>query len=201
MLTLGLMIENPDPLVTLVAWRDEAKAAGAIEPDAMALATATPGGVPSVRIVLFRGLSPEGAIRFFTNYESRKARDLDLNPRAAAVFHWAALARQVRIEGMVARLPGAASDEYFAGRPRLSQLSAWVSPQSRPIESLAELIARRTERQLALAGGPVPRPPFWGGYGMKADRIELWTSGEGRLHDRRLFEASEGTWTMTRLAP
>jgi pyridoxamine 5'-phosphate oxidase len=201
MLTLASMIEIPNPLLMLVAWRDEAMAAGAAEPDAMVLATATLSGLPSARVVLFRGLAANGSLRFFTNYESRKARELDMNPRAAAVFHWVELGRQVRVEGSVARLPASASDEYFGARPRLSQLSAWVSPQSRPIESLEQLIARRTERELSFAGGPVPRPPFWGGYGLLADRVELWTSGEGRLHERRLFEASHGTWTMTRLAP
>ncbi len=195
------MIETPDPLVTLVAWRDEARAKGAAEPDAMVLATATPGGAPSARVVFFRGLSPERSLRFFTNYESRKARELDANPRAAAVFHWVELGRQVRVEGTVARLPAAASDEYFGGRPRLSQLGAWVSPQSRPIGSLADLAAQRSERERSFAGGPVPRPPFWGGYGLVAERVELWTTGEGRFHDRRLFTESGGRWTMTRLGP
>jgi pyridoxamine 5'-phosphate oxidase len=195
------MIEIPNPLVTLVAWRDEAKVAGAAEPDAMILATATPDGLPSARVVFFRGFSPDGALRFFTNYESRKACELDTNPRAAVVFHWVEIGRQVRVEGAVARLPAAASDEYFAARPRLSQLGAWISPQSRPIESLEDLVARRSEREAALAGGPVPRPPFWGGYGLLAYRVELWRSGAGRFHDRRLFEASGGTWTMTRLGP
>jgi pyridoxamine 5'-phosphate oxidase len=195
------MIETVNPLATLVAWRDEAKAAGAPEPDAMILATATSSGMPSARVVFFRGFSPEGALRFFTNYESRKARELDMNPRASVVFHWVELGRQVRVEGGVSRLPDAASDEYFGARPRLSQLGAWVSPQSREIESLEELVAQRSAREAAFAGKPVPRPPFWGGYGLLADRVELWRSGEGRFHDRRLFEAINGTWTMKRLGP
>jgi pyridoxamine 5'-phosphate oxidase len=157
--------------------------------------------VPSARVVFFRGLASNGALRFFTNYESRKARELDTNARAAAVFHWVELGRQVRVEGAVARLPASASDEYFAARPRLSQLGAWVSPQSRPIESLADLVALRSERELSFAGRAVPRPPFWGGYGLLAERVELWRSGEGRFHERRLFEVSGGTWTLTRLGP
>jgi len=195
------MIESLDPLPTLEAWRDEARAAGVAEPDAMLLATATPDGLPSARVVYLRGFSPDGSLRFFTNYESRKARELQDNPRAAAVLYWAELSKQVRIEGAVARLPPAASDEYFQSRARLSQLGAWVSPQSRPIASLEELIDLRSERDAALAGAAVPRPPFWGGFGLLPDRFEFWKRGEGRFHDRRLFERRSGTWTMTRLAP
>jgi pyridoxamine 5'-phosphate oxidase len=171
----------------------------------MVLATATHDGVPSARVVLFRGLSPDGAIQFFTNYESRKARELDQNPRAALTFHWAVLERQVRVEGTVARLSSAGSDAYFAGRPRLSQIGAWVSPQSRPIASLDELIVRRDEKEKAFHGGAVPRPPFWGGYGLLPARIELWTRGDGRFHDRRLYEregpGAGGAWRITTLAP
>jgi pyridoxamine 5'-phosphate oxidase len=190
-----------DPIATLVAWCDEARARGLREPEAMTLATATRGGVPSARVVLFRGLTPERAIRFFTNYESRKARELDDNPRAAAVFHWADLGKQVRIEGSVSRLPAAASDEYFASRPRLSQLGAWASPQSQPIGSLDELIARRAERERELGTGPVPRPAFWGGYALRPERVELWVDGEARFHERRLFERAGEAWSVSSLAP
>jgi pyridoxamine 5'-phosphate oxidase len=198
--------QNPhtDPLVTLVAWLEEARASGVREPEAMVLATATHDGVPSGRVVLFRGLSPDGALRFFTHYESRKARELDSNPRAALTFHWPSIERQVRVEGTVARLPAAASDAYFAGRARLSQIGAWVSPQSRPIASLDELVVRRADREKEFQGGAVPRPPFWGGYGLTPTRIELWRSGEGRFHDRDLFEregAPPGEWRVTTLAP
>jgi pyridoxamine 5'-phosphate oxidase len=190
-----------DPLVTLLAWIDEARTRGAPDPDAMVLATASPDGVPSARVVYFRGLTPAGALSFFTNYESRKGRELESNPRAAAAFHWPVLGRQVRVEGTVDRLPKAASDAYFAHRPRLSQIGAWVSPQSREIDSLDDLLASRKEREEAFAGGTVPRPPFWGGYGLSPTRIELWTSGEGRFHDRRLFERAVDGWKTTTLAP
>jgi pyridoxamine 5'-phosphate oxidase len=192
---------NDDPIATLVAWCDEARTRGLREPNAMTLATATPDAVPSARVVLFRGLTPEGAVRFFTNYESRKARELDQNPRAAAVFYWPDLGRQVRIEGKVTRLSAEASDVYFAGRPRMSQLSAWASPQSLPIASLEELVARRTEKEAAMGAGPVPRPPFWGGYALEPERVELWITGEARFHDRRLFERTDKGWRVSTLAP
>jgi pyridoxamine 5'-phosphate oxidase len=190
-----------DPIATLVAWCGEARARGLREPEAMTLATATPGGLPSARVVLFRGLTPEGAIRFFTNYESKKAHELDQNPHAAAVFYWADLGKQVRVEGTVSRLPAAASDEYFAGRPRMSQLGAWASPQSRPIASLDELVSRRAEQEAQLRAGPVPRPPFWGGYALLPERVELWVNGEARFHERRLFERAGNGWRVTTLAP
>jgi pyridoxamine 5'-phosphate oxidase len=190
-----------DPIATLVAWCDEAERRGLIEPTAMTLATATPSGVPSARVVLFRGLTPERALRFFTNYESRKARELDVNPRAAAVFYWRELAKQARVEGTVARLPAAASDAYFASRARLSQLSAWASPQSETIPSLEPLVARRAERDAEFAGGTVPRPPFWGGYALAPERVELWINGEARFHDRQLFERTANGWRISILAP
>ena len=190
-----------DPVANLRAWIEEARARGAPDPDAMVLATATREGAPSARVVYLRGLTPEGALCFFTNYESRKGRELADNPRAALTFHWPVLGRQARVEGEVAPLPPAASDAYFASRPRLSQIGAWVSPQSRPIPSLDELLARRREREAAFAGGAVPRPPFWGGYGLTASRVELWKSGEGRFHERRLFEREGGAWRVTSLGP
>jgi pyridoxamine 5'-phosphate oxidase len=192
---------TPDPIATLVSWCEEAKARGLREPYAMTLATATPRAVPSARVVLFRGLTPEGAIRFFTNYESRKARELEQNPNAAAVFYWADLGRQVRIEGKVSRLSAAESDEYFAGRPRMSQLSAWASPQSRPVASLEDLLALRAEKEAEIGAGAVPRPPFWGGYALTPERVELWTNGEARFHERQLFERTPEGWRVTTLAP
>ena len=190
-----------DPIATLVAWCEEAKQRGLIEPTAMTLATATREGVPSARVVLFRGLTKEGALRFFTNYGSHKARELEENPLASAVFYWRELARQVRVDGRVSRLPEADSDDYFARRGRLSQLSAWASPQSEPIASMEELLARRSEREAEFEGKAVPRPPFWGGYALLPETVELWVNGEARFHDRRLFERTAGGWKRSRLAP
>jgi pyridoxamine 5'-phosphate oxidase len=187
------------PLDRAAEWLAEAQRAALPDPEAMALATATADGAPSVRTVLCRGIDARG-LRFFTNYESRKAAELDSNPRAAVVFHWPGLARQLRAEGRIERLPGAESDEYFAGRPRGHRLSALASPQSRPIASLDELRARveRLEREL---GEDVPRPAFWGGYRLVPHAVEFWVQGAHRLHDRLRFELKDGVWREERLAP
>lgn len=189
-----------DPLRALDAWRAEAARLEVIEPDAMALATATPEGRPAVRMVLLRGIAGR-ELHFFTNYESRKADEIQANPWAAAVFFWSVLKRQVRVEGPVSRLPAERSDAYFASRPRGHQLAAWASPQSRPIESL-EVLARRVEElDRRFAGGPVPRPPGWGGYALLAERVELWIGGADRLHERQLYVWDGATWTRQQLAP
>jgi pyridoxamine 5'-phosphate oxidase len=173
---------------------EEARAAGVEEPEAMALATADASGAPSVRIVLCRGIDPEG-ITFFTSYESRKGRELAANPRASVAFHWEVLRRQVRIEGAVEPVSAAASDAYFHSRARGSQLAASVSPQSREIESLDWLKARQRELEASLAGRDVPRPPTWGGYRLRAHAVELWTAGADRLHHRVRYErAPGGAW-------
>jgi pyridoxamine 5'-phosphate oxidase len=187
------------PLDRAAEWLEEAQRAGLPDPVAMALATATADGAPSARIVLCRGIDARG-LRFFTNYESRKAAELDANPRAAVVFHWPGLARQLRAEGRVERLPGAESDEYFAGRPRGHQLSAHASPQSRPIASLdvVRLRAAALDEEL---GHDVPRPAFWGGYRLVPHAIEFWVEGAHRLHDRVRFELEDGAWREERLAP
>jgi pyridoxamine 5'-phosphate oxidase len=189
-----------DPVATSVAWIGQARAAGDPIPEAVALATASRDGVPSVRMVLMRGLS-EGAPRFFTHYESRKAHEIADNPRAAFVFHWKVIERQARIEGTVQRLSAAESDAYFAQRPRGSQLSASVSPQSRPIDSLQELHEARRVLEASLGERPVPRPPNWGGYRLVPTAVELWRSGDARLHDRERFERTDDGWTRQRLAP
>src|SRR5579863_4421310 len=173
------------PLETLAQWVEEARRGGMDEPEAMALATATSAGVPSVRIVLCRGIDAEG-IRFFTNYESRKGRELDVNPAAAATFFWPVLHRQVRVEGRAERLSGADSDAYFDQRPRSHQISAWASAQSRPLSSLDALRSRAGELATEHEGRPVPRPPYWGGYRLRASAIELWMRGADRLHERLL---------------
>ncbi|MGH7297507.1 MAG: pyridoxamine 5'-phosphate oxidase [Polyangiaceae bacterium] len=188
------------PLQTLAAWLAEAESAGLSEPSAMALATVSPEGAPSVRIVLCRGVDARG-VRFFTNYDSRKAHELDATGRAAAVFHWASLGRQVRIEGRVERATAAESDAYFEARPRGHQLAGAVSPQSRPIESLDALRAEYLSLEARLAGAPVPRPAGWGGYWLLADRVEVWKAGADRMHDRIAYERRGSEWAGVRLAP
>jgi pyridoxamine 5'-phosphate oxidase len=188
------------PLETLAAWIEEARDRGAVEPESMALATATPGGVASVRIVLCRGIDTRG-LRFFTNYESRKGSELDRNPRAAVVFHWPVLGRQVRVEGPVERLSAAESDAYFHARPRGHQLSAWASAQSRPVASLDELRRRMADLTAQYEGREVPRPPYWGGFLLRASSVELWAQGADRVHDRVHYSLDEGAWRAQRLAP
>lgn len=188
------------PLATLADWIREAESAGVPEPEAMALATVGVGGVPSLRFVLCRGVDEKG-VRFFTNFESRKGRELADNPHAAVVFHWAALERQVRVEGRVERLTAAESDAYFRSRPRGSQISSAISPQSRPIASLEDLYARCADLDARLGGAEVPRPAHWGGYLLHAMAVELWRGGPDRLHDRLRYVRRGDAWEATRLAP
>jgi pyridoxamine 5'-phosphate oxidase len=188
------------PLETLARWLEDARSAGAPEPEAMALATVDADGRPAVRFVLCRGIDEQG-IRFFTNYGSRKGRELAGAPRAAAVFHWAVTRHQVRVEGDVERLGDAASDVYFRSRPRGSQLAATVSPQSAPIGDLGALREQMRRLEASLHGAEVPRPPDWGGYLVRVDVVELWTSGADRLHDRVRYERQGDVWVAQRLAP
>jgi pyridoxamine 5'-phosphate oxidase len=183
---------NVMPLETLAAWLAEAVAARLPEPAAMALATVSASGTPSVRYVLCRGIDPRG-VRFFTNYDSAKAHDLEATGRAAAAFHWATFQRQVRVEGRIMRATAEESDTYFQSRPRGHQLAGAVSPQSHPIASLDDLRARYHELETRLAGAPVPRPPGWGGYWLLADAVELWHGGPDRLHDRVRYVREAGT--------
>jgi len=196
---------DPDPIVQFRRWYDDAEVHGVSERDAMVVATATPDGAPNARVVLFRGID-DGGFRFFTNVESTKGRELEANPRAAVLFHWHELHRQVRARGTVERLPDADADTYWRSRPRVSRISAWASAQSEPIASRAELDARRA----AVAGrygrhadgDDVPLPPFWGGYRVVVDELELWQHREDRSHDRlRYTRAPDGTWRMERLQP
>jgi pyridoxamine 5'-phosphate oxidase len=190
-----------DPVAEFVAWHAEARQhAGIIDADAVALATATRDGRPSVRMVLYRGMS-SGAPRFFTNYDSRKARELADNPRAALCFHWPPLERQVRFEGVVERLPPAESDDYFRARPLGSQLSATVSPQSRAIADRESLVAAREKLAASAGAGPLARPEFWGGFRLIPETIELWRAGAHRLHERRLFTREGDGWRLELLAP
>jgi pyridoxamine 5'-phosphate oxidase len=189
-----------NPLLRASGWIDEARVSEEREPDAMALATTTSEGRPSVRIVLCRGIDSKG-IRFFTSYESRKGHELLENPYAAVVFLWASLGRQLRIEGSVSRLPAKDSDAYFHARPRGHQLSGAVSPQSREIGDLEELRVRVAELTKRTNGQEVPRPATWGGYYIEASAVEFWIQGEDRLHDRERWELRGGVWRSARLAP
>ena len=193
---------NADPLVTFAAWYDAAVAAGVPEPEAMTLSTATPDGRPSARMVLLRGFDDRGFC-FFTNYDSRKGRELMANPHAALTFHWAALERQVRIEGRVERTTDAESDAYFHSRPSGSRIGAWTSPQSAVIpdrETLEAVYARF--RAAHPDDSAIPRPAHWGGYRVVPERIEFWQGRPSRLHDRLHFRRdATGAWRLERLAP
>jgi pyridoxamine 5'-phosphate oxidase len=181
-------------------WIEGARTAGVHEPEAMTLATATAEGVPSARMVLLRGWDADGFV-FFSNYESRKGAELDANPVAALVLHWAAIGRQVRVEGTVARTSPAESDAYFASRHRGSQIGAWASPQSRPIPSRAVLeqqVAAGTQR---FADADVPRPRNWGGYRLTPLVFEFWQHADNRLHDRIRYTPDGPGWRRARLAP
>ena len=189
-----------DPIAAFKSWFDEAVEKGCAEPTAMTLATVSKSGAPSARIVLYKGLS-DGAFFFVTNYESRKAQDLIANPNAALVFFWAPLQRQIRIEGKAERLPDNESDMYFNSRPRGSQIGAWSSPQSKVIASREELIEKVRETEARFKDKAVERPPFWGGFRIRPERIEFWEGRESRLHERFVFESKNGVWKQSRLAP
>ncbi|HEY2935551.1 MAG TPA: pyridoxamine 5'-phosphate oxidase [Gaiellaceae bacterium] len=189
-----------DPLRQFEAWFEEARAAGMRVPEAVALATATPDGVPSIRMVLMKGADERGFV-FHTGYESRKGRELEQNPRAALLFYWDPLGRQVRIEGEVEPLPTEESDAYFATRPRGGQLAAWASRQSGPIESRDELEDAARQAASRYEGSDVPRPPRWGGYLLRPRTYEFWQHREDRLHDRLRYEQAGDGWRIVRLSP
>ena len=188
----------PDPVAQFGRWWDEATAEVPL-PDAMCLATTDADGRPDARMVLLKGFDERG-FRFFTNYESRKAGQLD-SSAAALVVYWREQDRQVRVRGAVVRLGAEESDEYFASRPRESQLGAWASPQSRPLADRAELDARLAEAKERFADGPVERPPHWGGFVVRHDEVEFWQGQVGRLHDRFRYSREGTGWVVTRLAP
>jgi len=193
---------DADPRLQFERWIAEAIKAALPEPTAMTLATADVAGRPSARIVLLKGASADGFV-FFTNYQSRKGRELDMRPEAALLFHWIELERQVRIEGLVRKVPPAESDRYFASRPEPARIGAWASPQSRAIPDRAWL-----EREFAAAKlrfeqgeGGIPRPPHWGGYRLMPTAMEFWQGRPSRLHDRIRYERANGSWRIERLAP
>ena len=189
-----------DPIALFERWFADARRSGLLLPEAMSVATATPDGRPSVRMMLLKGADHDGFV-FFTNYESRKARDLADNPRAALVFHWPLLQRQVRVEGAVGRVSVAESAAYFATRARGSKIGAWASKQSAELESREALDERVREVEQRHAQEDVPLPPFWGGYRLVADRIEFWQGRANRLHDRICYDRDGGGWRRFRLYP
>ena len=189
-----------EPLEQFQQWYDHAVAAGVVEPEAMALATATPDGVPSVRFVLLKAIDERG-VEFFTNYESRKGRELAANPHAALAILWKPLQRQIRLEGPVEVLTAEESDAYFATRSRGSQLGAWASRQSEAIPDREWLETRLSEMDTSYPQH-VPRPPHWGGFRLVPSAIEFWEGRPNRLHDREAFtRGADGAWHARRLSP
>jgi pyridoxamine 5'-phosphate oxidase len=189
-----------DPVALFRAWFAAAQRAGLVLPESMTLATATADGVPAARLVLLKGVSPQG-FTFFTNYDSRKGQELAANPRAALAFHWPILQRQVRVEGRVERLSPEESSAYFRTRPRGARIGAWASRQSETLESREELERRVREVDQRYPGEDVPCPPFWGGYRVIPERMEFWQGRINRLHDRLLFERRGDGWEAVRLYP
>jgi pyridoxamine 5'-phosphate oxidase len=188
-----------DPVALFRVWMSEAEAAEPNDPNAVALATASADGAPSVRMVLVKGVDERG-LSFYTNAESRKGVELRENPRAAMCFHWKSLERQVRVEGVVSELPGDEADYYFHSRSRGSQLGAAVSRQSQPLES-REMLVKMVRELDSITPGEVARPERWKGYVLRPERIEFWVNGADRLHDRFLFVRGEVGWVKMRLFP
>jgi pyridoxamine 5'-phosphate oxidase len=191
---------NDDPFALFDAWFAEARASEPNDANAMALATTTPDGHPSLRMVLLKGHGPDGFI-FYTNLDSRKGGELAANPHVALLFHWKSLRRQIRIEGPVTPVDDATADAYFATRSRDSQLGAWASDQSRPLDSRETFEARFAEIHARFEGQEVPRPPRWSGWRVAPERIEYWQDREHRLHERNLFVRTGETWTKGLLYP
>jgi pyridoxamine 5'-phosphate oxidase len=201
-LTAGDFTEADEPLRLFAAWMEEAKRKEPADPNAMALATVDSGGLPDVRMVLLKGLDDRGFV-FYTNTESQKGQEMAANPKAALLFHWKSLTRQIRIRGPVETVTAEEADAYFATRPRLAQLGAWASQQSRPLESRLAFEKAIAVQTAKYALGSVPRPPYWAGYRVVPMRMEFWHDRPFRLHDRVAFQRDSlgGTWRKTRLYP
>jgi pyridoxamine 5'-phosphate oxidase len=195
------VIPDTDPFAIFETWFADARASEPNDPNAMALATTTPQGMPSVRMVLLKGHSPEGFV-FYTNFQSRKGSELAANPHVALLFHWKSLRRQVRVEGTIAEVTSAEADSYFASRHPESRLGSAASDQSRPLPSRQTYLDRVATLRAEFPGGDVPRPAHWSGYRVRPSAIEFWQDQEYRLHERRRFERdSANNWTSGLLYP
>lgn len=191
---------HEDPLEQFLTWFNQAVEAGVNEPNAMILSTVAENGRPSSRVVLLRGLR-KGCFTFFTNYKSRKASEIEATGFGAITFFWQELERQVRVEGILSKVEEQESDDYFASRPRGSQIGAWASPQSSVITSREQLVENENRYSSEFEGKDVPRPPHWGGFQLQPDYIEFWQGRENRLHDRIAFSLQSEKWHKMRLAP
>jgi len=189
-----------DPLETFTEWMYDAITFGMKEPNAMTVATASPGGKPSARVVLLKEVNIEGFV-FFTNYLSRKGRELLINPQAAVVFDWHDMARQVRVEGRVEKLPAEESDAYFEARPENAKIGAWTSPQSKIVKDRAEIEQLQRETEQRFAGKSIHRPGHWGGFLIRPTVVEFWQGRPDRLHDRIVYYKTEEGWSKHRLGP
>lgn len=196
------MVGADEPLAQFTAWYAEAKASEPNDPDGMALATVDAAGLPDLRMVLLKGFDARGFV-FYTNFESAKGEELLANPRAALLFHWKSLRRQVRIRGPVSVVSEAEADAYFASRPRDSRIGAWASRQSRPLKGRAELVKEVARFALKYPIGEVPRPPNWSGFRVTPLQIEFWRDGAFRLHDRLVYrrDSAEAPWRSEKLFP
>jgi pyridoxamine 5'-phosphate oxidase len=192
--------EAPNPFALFDSWMKDAVRAEPVDPNAMTLATATPDGRPSARMVLLKDVSDQGFV-FYTNTQSRKGGELGANAQVALLFHWKSLARQVRIEGHASPVSPAEADAYYATRPRISRLGAWASDQSRPLADRRDLEARVAAMEERFPDDAIPRPPHWSGYRVTPDAFEFWQDMPFRLHDRLVFTRAEGGWGRARLYP